>query len=194
MPERRATTGSRPATALPDQPTRRAAHSEAGAARRRSADRRVVNGVPARVQLEGFISKYSPAVAAEGRTALAKLRRLMPGAVELVYDNYNWLVVGFGPSERASEAVLSLVFAPRWLSVCFLQNATELPDPHGMLRGSGKVVRNVRLQSAKDLDTPGVRSLIEEALKRADVPIDGKRRGRLVIKSISTKQRPRRLI
>jgi hypothetical protein len=63
-----------------------------------------------------------------------------------------------------------------------------------MLRGSGKVVRNVRLQSAKDLDTPGVRSLIEEALKRADVPIDGKRRGRLVIKSISTKQRPRRQI
>jgi hypothetical protein len=77
------------------------------------------------------------------------------------------------------------------LSVCFLQNATELPDPNGRLRGSGKVVRNVRLQSAKDLDTPGVRSLIEEVLKRADVP---KRRGRLVIKSISTKQRPRRPI
>ena len=74
-----------------------------------------------RAQLERFISKYSPEVAAEGRAALAKLRRLVPGAVELVYDNYNFLVVGFYPSERASDAVLSLVFAPRWISVCFLQ-------------------------------------------------------------------------
>jgi hypothetical protein len=144
------------------------------------------------VQLERFISKYSPAVAAEGRAALAKLRRLVPGAVELVYDNYNWLVVGFCPSERASDAVLSLVFAPRWLSVCFLQNGPALPDPDGLLRGSGRVVRNVRLQSAKDLETPAVRMLIAEALARAKVPIDGGSPGRLIIRSISAKQRPRR--
>jgi hypothetical protein len=131
-------------------------------------------------------------VAAEGRTALAKLRQFVPGAVELVYDNYNSLVVGFCPSDRASDAVLSLVFAPRWLALCFLQNGPALPDPNGLLRGSGRVVRNVRLQSAKELETPAVRALITEALVRARVPIDGSRRGRLVIRSISAKQRPRR--
>src|SRR5262245_12030128 len=89
------------------------------------------------VQLARFISKYSPALSCEGRSALTKLRRLAPGAVELVYDNYNWLVVGFGPSERASEAVFSLVFSPRWLALCFLQNASKLPDPQKLLRGSG---------------------------------------------------------
>ena len=145
-----------------------------------------------RVQLEAFISKYTPAVAAEGRAALKTLRRLVPGAVELVYDNYNWLVVGFCPSERASDAVFSLVFAPRWLSLCFLQDGPDLPDPQGLLRGSGKIVRNVRLESAKDLDSPPVRALITEALARAGVPIDGGGRGRLVIRSISAKQRPRR--
>jgi len=147
---------------------------------------------PARSQLEGFISKYSPDVTVEGRAALVKLRRLVPGAVELVYDNYNWLVVGFCPSERASEAVLSLVFTPRWLSVCFLQNGSKLPDPTGLLRGSGKRVRNVRLESAKDLDKPTIRSLIKEALARADVPINATQRGRLIIRSVSAKQRPRR--
>lgn len=143
-------------------------------------------------QLTQFIAKYSPSVAADGRAALAKVRRLVPGAVELVYDNYNWLVVGFCPSERASEAVLSVVFAPRWITLCFLQSGPKLPDPDGLLRGSGKQVRNIRLESAKDLDKPAVRTLIEEALVRARVPIDGDARRRLVIKSISAKQRPRR--
>ena len=145
-----------------------------------------------RSQLEQFISKYSAEVAAEGRAALATLRRLVPGAVELVYDNYNWLVVGFCPSERASDAVLSLVFTPRWISLCFLQNGPELSDPNGLLRGSGKRVRNIRLESAKDLDAPAVRSLIKEALARDWVPIAGAGRGRLVIRSVSAKQRPRR--
>jgi hypothetical protein len=143
------------------------------------------------VQLRRFIAKYSPPVAAEGRKVLAGVRRLVPGATELVYDNYQWLVVGFGPSERASDAVLSVVFAPRWISICFLQNGAALPDPSGLLRGSGKVVRNIRLDSAKDLDKPAVRSLIAEALARARVPIAQQTRRRLVIKSISAKQRPR---
>jgi hypothetical protein len=131
-------------------------------------------------------------VATEGRAALAKVRRLVPGAVELVYDNYNWLVVGFCPSERASDAVLSVVFTPRWITLCFLQNGPRLSDPTGLLRGSGKRVRNVRLESAKDLDKPAVRSLITEVLERARVPIDATDRRRLVIRSISAKQRPRR--
>jgi hypothetical protein len=157
----------------------------------KSSSAKMGNQAPA-AQLEGFISKYSPEIAAEGRAALRKLRSLVPGAVELVYDNYNFLVVGFCPSERASECVLSLAFAPRWLLVCFLQNAAKLPDPKRLLRGSGKKVRNIKLGSAKDLDKPEVRSLIAEALSRADVPIDAAHRGRLVIRSISPKQRPRR--
>jgi len=145
-----------------------------------------------KAQLDGFIDKYSPEVAREGRAALRRLRGLAPGAVELVYDNYNWLVVGFGPSERASDAVFSLVFAPRWLAVCFLQDAAALPDPGKLLRGSGKVVRNIRVMAARDLDAPPVLALIAEALTRADVPIDATARGRIVIRAISKKQRPRR--
>src|SRR5687767_6495224 len=131
-------------------------------------------------QLDAFMAKYSPEIVAEGRSALAKLRRIVPGAVQLVYDNYNSLVIGFCPSERASDAVLSLFFAPRWLAVCFLQDGARLPDPARLLRGSGTKIRNVRLESARDLDKPALRALIDEALARAPVPIDGRRRGRLI--------------
>jgi len=49
-------------------------------------------------QLAGFMAKYTPAMAKEGRAALMRMRRLVPGAVRMVYDNWNGLVVGFGPT------------------------------------------------------------------------------------------------
>lgn len=143
-------------------------------------------------QFEDFLRKYSPAVAADTRAALTRLRKLVPGAVEMVYDNYNALVVGFGPTERASDAVLSLAIFPRWLTLCFIQNGPQIPDPHRLLKGTGNVVRHVRLGSPKDLETPAIRALVKEALALAAVPLDPRARRGMVIKSISAKQRPRR--
>ena len=143
-------------------------------------------------QLRGFLAKYSPELQREATAVLRKMRRLVPGAVELVYDNYNFLVIGFGPSDRPSAAVFSLALAPRWVTLCFLQHGPGIYDPHGLLRGSGKQVRSVRLTSATDLDTSPIRDLIEQAIELVAKPFDGKHRRRLVIKSISARQRPRR--
>src|SRR3954468_24789368 len=101
------------------------------------------------------------------RACRAKLRARFPDAVELVYDNYNFLVIGYGPSPRASEAILSLAAYARGVNLCFLQRGPELPDPTSILRGSGKVVRNVALGSAEDLARPEVIALIDAALELA---------------------------
>jgi hypothetical protein len=146
---------------------------------------------PAR-QLASFIAKYSPSMAKEGRAALARMRKLVPGASELVYDNWNGLVVGFGPSARASEAVVSILMASDHVSLCFIQNGPSLPDPRKLLKGSGNVVRHMRLASARDLEAPAVRALIKTAVARSDVPFAKGKRRELIIKSISPKQRPRR--
>jgi hypothetical protein len=147
---------------------------------------------PPKAQLESFIAKFTPDVAAAARQALARIRTLVPGAVEMAYDNYNALAIGFGPTERASEAVMSIAVFPKWVTLCFLQNGPKLHDPKRLLRGSGNVVRHVRLQSPADLDTPDIRALIQDALSRARVRIDPAGRRRLIIKSVSAKQRPRR--
>ena len=144
-----------------------------------------------REQLETFISRYAPEVAACARRALARMRKRLPGAVELVYDNYNALVIGFGPSERASEAIFSIALYPRWVNLFFLDGAT-LPDPKCRLRGNGKFVRSIVLRNASELDEPEVRKLIDEDVRRTQTPIDASSRRRLVIRSISAKQRPRR--
>ncbi len=142
-------------------------------------------------QLAAFIARYDPEIGALARAALAGLRKRLPGAVELVYDNYNALAIGFGPTERASEAILSIALYPRWVSLFFLQGAT-LPDPGKLLKGTGTRVRHIVLESASALEKPVVRALIAHALERAAKPLDGTRRGRIVIRSISAKQRSRR--
>ena len=141
-------------------------------------------------QLAGFLAKYSPEIQAQAEVVLAKMRARLPGAVEMVYDNYNALVCGFSPTERPSEAVFSVVFNPRHISICFIQGAS-LADPHGILVGSGNQVRHVKLFSPEDLDRPHIVETMQIALDHADPPFNPEQAYRLIIKSISAKQRPR---
>jgi len=147
------------------------------------------HGLSAERQLEEFLSRYTAEVRALAEAALAKMRERLPGAVQIVYDNYNALVVGFGPSERASEAAFSIAVYPKTVRLFFLRGK-ELPDPKGLLEGEGSRVRSVVVESAADLDRAPLRALMKAALKAQ--PIDPAGQGRLVIRSISKKQRPRR--
>jgi hypothetical protein len=141
-------------------------------------------------RLAAFLARYDPKVAACGRMARRKLRALLPGAVELVYDNYNALVIGFGPSEKTSEAAFSIALYPRWVTLFFL-DGVHLSDPKRILLGDGKQVRRLVIEGPETLDQPAVRALIAQAWKRAGAPTGPPKR-RLVIKSVSAKQRPRR--
>jgi hypothetical protein len=141
-------------------------------------------------QLSSFLAKFTPEVAALAKAILSKMRTRLPGAIELVYDNFNALAIGFGPTERASDAVFSIAVFPRWVSLFFLHGAS-LPDPNKILKGGGKQARHIVLKTAADLDHPALRDLMTRALKSA-APLEWPARGRIVIKSISARQRPRR--
>jgi hypothetical protein len=145
----------------------------------------------AKAQLDGFIAKYSPDVAKLGQAAIARMRKFLPAAQVIVYDNYNALAVGFGPNDRASETVFSIVLYPRWVSL-FLLKGAGLPDPHKRLKGSGSVVRHVVLTDVALLDDPQIRELMQLAIKRSGASLQAGKRGAIVIKSISARQRPRR--
>ena len=142
-------------------------------------------------QLETFIDKFSREIAARTRIEVQRMRELLPVAIELVYDNYNALAIGFGPSEKASEVIFSLAVYPRWVTLFFLQG-TKIADPENLLCGSGKQARHIRLLDPDLLLSANVRSLMQHALEKARVPLSALARHRIVIKSVSAKQRPRR--
>ena len=120
---------------------------------------------PAR-QLASFIAKYEPAVARLARAARARLRKRLPTAIELVYDNYQFLAIGFASTERTSDCLVSLAVSPKGVALSFYYGAT-LPDPKRILLGSGNQNRYIRLDTAATLAIPAVESLIRAAIAQA---------------------------
>ena len=142
-------------------------------------------------QLAGFVAKYDPAVGRLVRATRAAMRERFPTAIELVYDNYQFLAIGYSSTERASDCIASLAVSPKGVALSFYYGST-LPDPRGVLQGSGKQNRFVHLSGAATLAEPAVVALLRAATAQARTPLSTAGRGRTVIKSISAKQRPRR--
>jgi hypothetical protein len=142
-------------------------------------------------RLECFINKFEPKHQRVIRAARKTLREQFPTATEMVYDNYNFFVIGFGPTERPSDCIVSLTAAANGVGLCFIRGAS-LPDPSKILLGSGKQTRFIRLPSAEVLGQPAVQALLNLACERASTPLPTHGPGRLVIRSVSAKQRARR--
>jgi hypothetical protein len=142
-------------------------------------------------QLRTFIDKFEPKHQAVIRAARKALRTRFPTATELAYDNYNFFVIGFGPTERPSDCIVSLAAAANGVGLCFIRGAS-VPDPAKVLLGSGKQTRFVRLPTAEVLHQPAIRALLTVAADRGKTPLPARGRGRLIIRSVSAKQRPRR--
>jgi len=141
-------------------------------------------------QLQTFIDRYSPEVASDAERALAFVRERLPTATRLVYDNYNALVIGFAPSDKASHAILSIALYPSYVRLFFLRGI-DLPDPGGMLEGDGSQVRSIKLKPISLIETAEVVALLDAAVA-SSYPLPAPGKGRLIIKSICAKQRPRR--
>jgi hypothetical protein len=145
----------------------------------------------AQAQLDTFIDKFTPEMAALTRALLVRMKARVPGATILVYDNYNALAIGFAAGERVKDVVLSLAVYPRWVSLFFMQGRW-LADPDNLLKGDGNMVRHVPAITEASFDDPRFDALIETALGAAQQPIDPAGEEVLIVKSISAKQRPRR--
>jgi hypothetical protein len=142
-------------------------------------------------QLEAFIAKFDAPQQSLIRATRKALRTRFPTAHELVYDNYNFFVIGYSPTERPSDSVLSIAAGANGVGLCFIHGA-RLKDPKRLLSGSGKQTRFLRVPSTDVFKDPDVADLIAAAELDANVPMPATVRGRLVIRSISAKQRPRR--
>ena len=142
-------------------------------------------------RLAEFIDKFEPADAKLIRLCHVELRKLMPTAIELVYDNYNFFVIGYCTTPWASDCIVSIAAAANGVGISFYQGAT-LADPDRLLQGEGKQNRFIRVSSIKTLRSPKALALINAAIAQAKTQLLLKGAGRTVIRSVSSKQRPRR--
>ncbi|HEX9275844.1 MAG TPA: DUF1801 domain-containing protein [Casimicrobiaceae bacterium] len=142
-------------------------------------------------RLASFLAKFEPAIADRIRACRTALRAIFPTAVEVVYDNYNFFVIGYSSTGRPSDSIVSLAAASNGVGLSFYHGST-LPDPDHLLLGSGKQNRFIRLPAVEVLRSAPVQALIRAAVDQAKVPLPTAGAGRTVIQSVSAKQRPRR--
>ena len=139
-------------------------------------------------QLNTVLERFDPAIRALVREARTRLRRRMPTARELVYENARAVAIGFASSERMSDTIVSLAVYARGVNLYFMYGVA-LDDPHRVLLGNGNQGRFIRLDSAATLDRTEVEELLASAIAEGDTPLPPRGRGRIVIKSVAATRR-----
>jgi hypothetical protein len=142
-------------------------------------------------QVDTFIAKFDPPMAKLIRSIRSALRKRFPTAIELVYDNYNFFVIGYSPTERPTDYIVSLAANAKGVGLSFNHGAT-LQDPAKILQGAGTQNRFIRLPNAAELAKPEVEALLRAAAAQAK-PLPATGRGHTIVRSVSTRQRPRKI-
>ncbi|MEA2025179.1 MAG: DUF1801 domain-containing protein [Chloroflexota bacterium] len=100
------------------------------------------------------------------RPIATRLRQVVlevhPQAVEVARLGDRAATYGLGP-KKMSEAYCYVLPHTNWVNLGFFAGA-ELPDPDGLLEGTGAKLRHVKVRSLGDAEAPALRVLIEAAL------------------------------
>jgi hypothetical protein len=146
---------------------------------------------PPQATLAACLAKFDAPIVALATTCLEQLRKLVPGAKELVYDAYNALAIPMGTSDRLGDTFVGITVYPKHVNLNFLRGA-ELDDPEGLLVGVGSRIRHIRVEGKATLADARVKRLVRAAAVHAGFrPVRGAR-GEIVVKRIYGRQRPRR--
>lgn len=146
-------------------------------------------------QLKACLARFPAPLARLAGTLRSRLRTRLPGLFELVYsyENQGSLVISYSPTDRGIDGVCAIAVHPGELRLC-LGRGAELTksDPLELLKGSGKTVRHVMLTKISEFERPEVQALLAAAIQLAKLPPESERKGVLVVKTASRKQRVRR--
>jgi len=115
-----------------------------------------------------LLARYSGAVQKLALAARKLILEEAPEATEFVYEVYT-IADHFAFTERPSDAFVFTTTHANWVNLGFNFGAV-LPDPHGLLRGDGKIIRHVRVAQAADLEQAGLRQLVRAAIEEAERP------------------------
>jgi hypothetical protein len=139
-----------------------------------------------------FLSPYDDRVRELALATRALVLAEAPDSTELIYDAYNAVATGYSFTGRPSDAFIHIAVYARWVNLGF-NRGSELDDPQGMLQGSGRWIRHIRIADPLDLEKPMVRGFVRAAAGRAERPDPqvGKRANttRSVVRAVYPKRR-----
>ena len=139
-------------------------------------------------ELRSCIQRLGPKDQKIIRSVRAAVRKRFPTAHELAYDYSSHVVIAYSSTDRGIDAILTIAGRADGVRVYFM-HGPQLPDPKGLLLGTGKQTSFVNVEAASQLAHPDVEALIAAAVASSTVPLPSKGKGGLTIKLTAAKKR-----
>jgi hypothetical protein len=111
--------------------------------------------------VESFLASYNQDVRDLAWKVRALIRDVMPAAVEQLDPSAN--LIGYGVDCTYKGLICGITLHKAHVNLMFAKGS-ELPDPQGLLTGTGKRARHIKIQPGAEIDTPAVRALLEAAM------------------------------
>ena len=121
-------------------------------------------------EVEALLKKSSPEVRALAERTRALVRKEFPAAIEQIKGG-GWNALWYGTGSKMYEQVIVIHPGSTYVNLGFARGV-ELPDPAGLLEGTGTSIRHVKIRDAKDLRAPALKALIHDAVARGGMGRD----------------------
>jgi hypothetical protein len=111
-----------------------------------------------------WLQNYPPGIQSLVRQMREWTKSALPDAAEVLAAGYKMIM--YKVEEKAKEWVVYIGPYPNHVNLGFIAG-TSLPDPHKLLKGTGKTLRHIKIKQVADLERNGVKELVEAAWQEA---------------------------
>ena len=111
--------------------------------------------------VDRLLAEHTPELQAIERALRATIRTAFPAAIEQV--DFGNKLIAFGRSMKMRGLLFAIIAHKSHVNLQ-LADGADLPDPHGLVEGTGKRIRHVKIRSVEAASSPAVVALIEAQL------------------------------
>jgi hypothetical protein len=111
--------------------------------------------------VERLLAEHPAALQAIERVLRATIRREFPDAVEQV--DFGNKLIAFGRSMKIRGLLFAIIAHQTWVNLQLADGAV-LPDPKGVIEGTGKRIRHIKIRNVASASSPAVLDAIRAQL------------------------------
>jgi hypothetical protein len=119
------------------------------------------NGEGLEADVAQLLAEHPPEQQAIEQALRASIRGEFPGAVEQV--DFGNMLIAFGRSMKMRGLLFAIIAHKSWVNLQ-LADGADLPDPGGLVEGTGKRIRHIKIRTVADASSPGVRAAMRAQL------------------------------
>ena len=134
-------------------------------------------------QIVNFLEPFDSEIASIAQQLRKYLRNETKPTIELVGDSTISLNIGYGFTEKAWDCYCAIIVYSKHINISF-PSGSSLPDPQGLLQGTGKRIRHIKIDKLSDAKDAAIKRLLLDASDNARALVNEEFRRPVKIRTI----------